>query len=59
MSDKTGIVNFAQVLQSAGYELVASGGTAKQLRDAKLNVKDVSALTKHPEMLGKLFNISL
>lgn len=52
VSDKTGIINFAQVLQNAGYDLVASGGTAKQLRDAKLNVKDVSEITKHPEMLG-------
>lgn len=53
MSDKAGIVNFAQVLQGAGNELVASGGTAKQLRDAGLSVKDVSEITKHPEMLGK------
>lgn len=53
VSDKAGIVPFAQVLQSGGYELVASGGTAKQLRDAGLNVKDVSEITKHPEMLGK------
>lgn len=52
VSDKTGIINFATVLQNAGYELVASGGTAKQLRDAKLNVKDVSEITNHPEMLG-------
>ncbi|KAK4337209.1 hypothetical protein RND71_043308 [Anisodus tanguticus] len=52
VSDKTGIIELAQVLQKSGYELVASGGTAKQLRDANLSVKDVSEITKHPEMLG-------
>ncbi|XP_042301655.1 bifunctional purine biosynthesis protein ATIC [Sceloporus undulatus] len=52
VSDKTGLVEFAQHLSSLGLALVASGGTAKALRDAGLNVRDVSDLTGFPEMLG-------
>uniref|UniRef100_A0A8C6YBG8 Bifunctional purine biosynthesis protein ATIC n=1 Tax=Naja naja TaxID=35670 RepID=A0A8C6YBG8_NAJNA len=52
VSDKTGLVEFAKCLNSLGLTLVASGGTAKVLRDAGLNVRDVSDLTGFPEMLG-------
>ncbi|XP_040213529.1 bifunctional purine biosynthesis protein ATIC [Rana temporaria] len=52
VSDKTGLVEFAQKLSSLGLSLVASGGTAKALRDAGLTVRDVSELTGFPEMLG-------
>ncbi|XP_053328172.1 bifunctional purine biosynthesis protein ATIC [Spea bombifrons] len=52
VSDKTGLVEFAQRLSSLGLSLVASGGTAKCLRDAGLAVRDVSELTGFPEMLG-------
>ncbi|CAL8350893.1 unnamed protein product [Merluccius merluccius] len=52
VSDKTGLLGFAKSLVSAGLDLVASGGTAKALRDAGLAVRDVSELTGHPEMLG-------
>ncbi|XP_026528939.1 bifunctional purine biosynthesis protein PURH [Notechis scutatus] len=52
VSDKTGLVEFAKCLNSLGLTLVASGGTAKVLRDAGLNVRDVSNLTGFPEMLG-------
>ncbi|KAM6461977.1 bifunctional purine biosynthesis protein ATIC isoform 1-T1 [Liasis olivaceus] len=52
VSDKTGLVEFAKCLNSLGLALVASGGTAKVLRDAGLNVSDVSDLTGFPEMLG-------
>ncbi|XP_033026933.1 bifunctional purine biosynthesis protein PURH [Lacerta agilis] len=52
VSDKTGLVEFAKCLSSLGLGLVASGGTAKTLRDAGLNVRDVSDLTGFPEMLG-------
>jgi phosphoribosylaminoimidazolecarboxamide formyltransferase/IMP cyclohydrolase len=44
-------VEFAQVLGSFGVELVSTGGTAKALRDAGLEVKDISDLTGFPEML--------
>ncbi|TMS13576.1 Bifunctional purine biosynthesis protein PURH [Larimichthys crocea] len=52
VSDKTGLVDFAKRLVDVGLSLVASGGTAKALRDAGLAVRDVSELTGHPEMLG-------
>ncbi|XP_073409325.1 bifunctional purine biosynthesis protein ATIC [Dendrobates tinctorius] len=52
VSDKTGIVEIAQRLSALGLSLVASGGTAKCLRDAGLTVRDVSELTGFPEMLG-------
>ncbi|KAL5291924.1 ATIC family protein [Megaselia abdita] len=52
VSDKTGLLEFAKALSGFGYQLVASGGTAKQLRAAGLTVKDVSDITGAPEMLG-------
>lgn len=52
VSDKTGLVEFARRLVSVGLSLVASGGTAKTLRDAGLAVRDVSEITGFPEMLG-------
>uniref|UniRef100_A0AAQ5Y9U7 Bifunctional purine biosynthesis protein ATIC n=1 Tax=Amphiprion ocellaris TaxID=80972 RepID=A0AAQ5Y9U7_AMPOC len=52
VSDKTGLVDFAKRLVGVGLSLVASGGTAKALREAGLAVRDVSELTGHPEMLG-------
>ncbi|XP_055699624.1 bifunctional purine biosynthesis protein ATIC [Phlebotomus papatasi] len=52
VSDKTSLVPLGKRLQSLGLKLVASGGTAKNLRDSGLNVKDVSELTGAPEMLG-------
>ncbi|KAJ6665323.1 hypothetical protein lerEdw1_004372 [Lerista edwardsae] len=52
VSDKTGLVEFAKCLNSLSLALVASGGTAKALRDAGLTVRDVSDLTGFPEMLG-------
>nr|XP_033803147.1 bifunctional purine biosynthesis protein PURH [Geotrypetes seraphini] len=52
VSDKTGLIEFAKRLSSLGLSLVASGGTAKALRDAGLIVRDVSELSGFPEMLG-------
>jgi len=51
VSDKTGLVPFAQTLAAAGVELISTGGTAKALRDAGLVVKDISEHTGFPEML--------
>ena len=51
VSDKTGIVDLAKGLAAKGVELVSTGGTAKALRDAGLNVRDVSDLTGFPEMM--------
>ena len=52
VSDKTGLVEFARSLSEAGVELVASGGTAKQIADAGLPVIAVEDLTGFPEILG-------
>jgi phosphoribosylaminoimidazolecarboxamide formyltransferase/IMP cyclohydrolase len=55
VTDKSGIVDFARALAQHGYELISTGGTAKALRDAGLNVKDVSEITGFPEMMdGRL-----
>lgn len=51
VSDKTGLVPFAQVLSAAGVELLSTGGTAQALRAAGLTVKDLSDHTGFPEML--------
>jgi phosphoribosylaminoimidazolecarboxamide formyltransferase/IMP cyclohydrolase len=51
VTDKTGLVEFAQALGGFGVELVSTGGTARALREAGLAVKDISELTGFPEML--------
>ncbi|MEG3181626.1 bifunctional phosphoribosylaminoimidazolecarboxamide formyltransferase/IMP cyclohydrolase [Sphingomonas sp. LT1P40] len=51
VSDKTGIVELAKSLAAKGVELVSTGGTAKALRDAGLEVRDISDLTGFPEMM--------
>ena len=48
--DKTGIIEFAMGLDKLGFELVSTGGTAKKLREAGLNVIGVSEVTGHPEI---------
>lgn len=52
MSDKTDLLTLARQLQAVGFDLVASGGTAKSIRDAGLKVQDVADITGAPEMLG-------
>jgi len=51
VSDKSGLVALARGLAELGVELVASGGTARALREAGLAVVEVSELTGSPEML--------
>ncbi|NML94633.1 bifunctional phosphoribosylaminoimidazolecarboxamide formyltransferase/IMP cyclohydrolase [Novosphingobium olei] len=51
VSDKTGLVDLGKALAARGVELVSTGGTAKALREAGLEVKDVSDLTGFPEMM--------
>ncbi len=51
VSDKSGLVPFAQALTTAHVELITTGGTAKALREAGLNVLELSAYTGFPEML--------
>lgn len=48
--DKTGIIEFAKGLDRLGYELVSTGGTARKLREAGLEVIGVSDVTGHPEI---------
>ncbi len=50
--DKTGLAAFARPLAERGVELVASGGTARTLREAGLAVRAVSDVTGSPEILG-------
>ena len=52
VSDKTGILDFANALHNAGVELLSTGGTAKLLADAGLPVKEVSDHTGHPEIMA-------
>ena len=51
VSDKSGVVEFAQALHDLGWTLLSTGGTARALRDAGLPVRDVSDVTQHPEMM--------
>ncbi|MDP1734287.1 MAG: bifunctional phosphoribosylaminoimidazolecarboxamide formyltransferase/IMP cyclohydrolase [Sulfuritalea sp.] len=51
VSDKRGTVDFARGLAQLGIKLLSTGGTAKLLRDAGLDVTDVSDYTGFPEML--------
>ena len=51
VSDKTGLVDFARGLNKLGWGLISTGGTAKALRDAGVPVREVSEITKFPEML--------
>lgn len=51
VSDKTGLVEFAQALAAHGVELLSTGGTAAVLREAGLAVVDVAQVTGFPEMM--------
>ncbi len=51
VSDKTGILEFAQALHALGIKLLSTGGTAKLLADAGLPVTEVASHTGFPEML--------
>ena len=51
VSDKTGIVEFAQSLANQGVALLSTGGTYKLLKDAGLAVREVSSYTGFPEMM--------
>ena len=51
VSDKTGLIPFAQALAQAGAEILSTGGTARALRDAGLPVIEVSDQTGFPEIM--------
>ncbi len=51
VSDKTGLVELGKALAARGVELLSTGGTARALRDAGLDVRDVADVTGFPEMM--------
>jgi phosphoribosylaminoimidazolecarboxamide formyltransferase/IMP cyclohydrolase len=51
VSDKTGLIEFARALRGLGVEILSTGGTAQALREADIEVRDVSEVTGFPEML--------
>jgi phosphoribosylaminoimidazolecarboxamide formyltransferase / IMP cyclohydrolase len=51
VSDKTGIIEFASALRRFDIEIISTGGTAQSLRDAGIDVQDVSDITGFPEMM--------
>jgi len=51
VSDKTGIVEFVRELRNFNVEIISTGGTAKALRDAGIEVRDISDVTGFPEMM--------
>jgi phosphoribosylaminoimidazolecarboxamide formyltransferase/IMP cyclohydrolase len=52
VSDKTGIVDFAAVLERQNCEIISTGGTKKVLEEAGISVTDISAVTGNPEAFG-------
>jgi phosphoribosylaminoimidazolecarboxamide formyltransferase / IMP cyclohydrolase len=51
LTDKCGVVDFAQELTELKVQLISTGGTARVFREAGLQVIDVSEVTGFPEML--------
>ena len=51
MSDKRGVVDFARGLAELGVELVSTGGTARELQDAGLDVRPIDDFTGFPEIM--------
>jgi len=51
VSDKTGVVDFAKALSQLGVKIISTGGTAKKLAEAGLDVVSIDAVTGFPEMM--------
>ncbi len=51
VSDKTGLLDLAKALAELGVDLLSTGGTAKEMREAGLNITDVADVTGFPEMM--------
>ncbi|MBV9338329.1 MAG: bifunctional phosphoribosylaminoimidazolecarboxamide formyltransferase/IMP cyclohydrolase, partial [Solirubrobacterales bacterium] len=51
VSDKTGLVEFARGLAELGVEIISTGGTARELANAGLHVRQISDLTGFPEIM--------
>jgi len=52
VSDKTGVVDFAKRLSAMSVKIISTGGTAKQLADAGIDVTSVDSVTGFPEMMN-------
>ena len=52
VSNRRGVVDFAERLSKAGFEIVSTGGTGRALREGGVSVTEVSDLTGFPEMMG-------
>jgi phosphoribosylaminoimidazolecarboxamide formyltransferase / IMP cyclohydrolase len=52
VSDKRGVADFARGLADMGVELVSTGGTAHELREAGLEVRAIEDFTGFPEIMG-------
>ena len=52
VSDKRGLVAFARGLHELGIEIVSTGGTCRQIRDAGIPATEVSEKTGFPEIMG-------
>ncbi len=51
VSDKSGLLDFAQGLEALGFEILSTGGTSRFLKEAGLNIIDVSDYTGFPEIM--------
>ena len=51
VSDKTGIVDFAKALSGMGVKIISTGGTAKSLKEAGIDVIGIESVTGFPEMM--------
>src|SRR5581483_4524404 len=51
VTDKTGLVEFADQLVKLGYEIISTGGTAKKLKQTEIAVREVEDVTGYPEIL--------
>lgn len=60
VSDKEGIVTLAKELKALGFSLISTGGTAKLLKESRIEVTPIEEVTGNPEMLdGRIKTISM
>ena len=52
VSDKNGLVEFSKEINSLGYEIIATGNTARTIRESGIDCTDVEDLTKFPEIFS-------
>ena len=53
VSDKSGLVDFVKGLQTAGWEIIATGGTQKLLENSGVNTIGISDVTGFPEICAE------